>query len=102
MAVNVGPNYYNTDANYAVANTGQQLVAQVAVQLLSYNPRRLGVVLTNTGANTVFVGGKASDLIASGHALPAGASIGLSSATELWGNSVTGNNVVTYLEECVR
>lgn len=85
-----------------MVRTQQKTVGTAALQLLEQNDSRLGCVVTNAGAVTVFVG-QASDVVAgNGHALLAGNTLSLVSSTELYGAVASGTALVTVLEEVLR
>lgn len=102
MAVTVPPGFYNQGARFALPVTGQVSVMTTPTQILEQNDGRLGVVITNTGTVTVFVGELQNASITKGHALLAGNSISLVSACALYGVVAAGTVTVTYLQEIVR
>lgn len=102
MAVTVPPRFYDYRTNYGQVRTGQVTVGTTATAILEYSASRVGVVVTNTGTSTVFVGQKGDVANGNGHALTAGSSLSLVSGAELWGAVATGTALVTFLEEQLR
>lgn len=102
MAIVVGPEFYDTDRHRGIAQSAQIAVSTTPTRLLDDNPARLGVVITNAGASTVFVSGSPTTNANDGHALLAGGSLSLSSSTALYGVTASGTVIVTILEETVR
>jgi hypothetical protein len=102
MAVNVNPGYYNRSTHYGVIRTRQVTVLTTATRILEQVDERLGVVVTNAGAATVYVGSAYDVVNGNGHALLIGDSLSLVSSSELFGAVAADTVLVTVLEETVR
>jgi hypothetical protein len=102
MAVNVAPGFYDRNRHYGLVRTRQVPVGTAAIRILEQVDQRLGVVVTNAGSATVFVGSEYDVTNGNGHALLAGNSLGLVSSAELFGAVASGTVLVTVLEETVR
>jgi hypothetical protein len=81
-----------------INSTGQVSVTNAATQIIAGNGNREGVIITNTGSVTVFLGEQAVTA-STGHALPAGTAITLTCASPVYGITATGTSTVTFLEE---
>lgn len=102
MAVQVPPQWYDRNKHYGTVHTGHVPVGSTPEQILFQNDGRLGVVVTNTGTVTVYVGTEYDVGAGNGHALLAGNSLSLVTSSELWGKSSGETQLVTFLEEQVR
>jgi hypothetical protein len=102
MAVNVSPGFYDRNRHYGLVKTKQVTVGTAATRILDQVDGRLGVVVTNAGSATVYVGNAYDVVNGNGHALLAGNSLGLVSSAELFGAVASSTVLVTVLEETVR
>lgn len=102
MAVTVPTGFYDRNRHYGTLRTGHIPVGTTPMQILTQNDGRLGVVVTNAGADIVYVGTQYDVAHGNGHVLFQGSSLSLSTSTELWGQSASGSQLVTFLEEQVR
>jgi hypothetical protein len=78
--------------------TGQVSVTSAATQIVAGNGQREGVIITNTGTVTVYLGGQAVTA-STGHALLAGTAITLTCASPVYGITASTSSTVTFLEE---
>jgi hypothetical protein len=102
MSVQVPPGFYNRANHYATVRTGHISVGATPTRILFQNDGRLGVVVTNAGADIVYVGAQNDVGASNGHVLFQGSSLSLDSSAELWGQAASGTQLVTFLEEQVR
>lgn len=102
MAIVVPPGFYDTGLHKAFIITKQVAVAQSPVLLLPGSGHRVGAVITNLSANTVYISGDSNVNVNDGHALLTQNSIALVSSGEVWAISSVGTNTVTFLEETLR
>jgi hypothetical protein len=84
----------------ATITTGQLAVTTTAQVLIASNTKRFSVVITNTGASTVFLG-TSSVSTANGHALPSGNSISFRSSTAIYAIAAATGNTITFCEEAL-
>ena len=79
-----------------INSTGQVSVTSAATLIIAANASRKGVLITNTGNATVYVG-TSGVTATTGHALPAGASLSLPTLAAVYGIAAT-SQTVTFLE----
>lgn len=80
--------------------TGQLPVSTAAALLIDANLQRYRLTITNAGASAVYIGSAAVTL-ATGHAIPAGGSVVLTSTAALYALAAASGDTLTYLEEAV-
>ena len=99
QAVPVDSNNALKTSNIAVAlhSYGQQSVANTATQIIAANTSRAALLVTNSGAATIFLG-DASVTTSTGFPLAAGSTIGIPQTSALYGIVVTGTQTAGFLE----
>lgn len=79
-------------------STGQATMTGAASQIVPANASRSGIVLTNTGATTVYVVENTAGTTATGYPLAASASVAFSTTGAIYGITSGGSNVVGWLQ----
>ena len=79
-----------------INSTGQVSVGVSATQIIAANAARKGVLIFNAGSVTVYIGA-AGVTTATGHILPAGASLSLPTVSAIYGISTT-SQIVSVME----
>lgn len=78
--------------------TGQVTITSSATLIIAVNAYRDSIVIYNSGTVTVFLG-EVGVTAATGHALPAGASLTLTCSSPVYGIAASTSGAVTFLEE---
>lgn len=99
MAVTVGPGYYDSTNNRARVDTRQVVLGAVPALILPESYHRLGAVICNPSAFTVYIGSRDKCDANNGHALPAGNSIAIGSSAEVYAMCPGNAPTITALEE---
>lgn len=77
---------------------GQITVGTTAIRVISYDPGRIAVSITNESANTVYLG-PPGVTPTSGWALPTNSSVTWWTMAEIWVVSAAGGETISYAEE---
>ena len=81
-------------------STGQATITATATPIVSANPARSGIVITNTGTTDVYLIENTNGTTSTGQLLPGtkGASIGFSTTGAIYGITAGGSAVITFLQ----
>jgi hypothetical protein len=82
---------------YSSITTGQAILTGAASQIVPAYPSRSGIVLVNSGANTVYIGENNTVTISTGIPIAAGSSLSLATTGALYGITSGGSDVVGWL-----
>ena len=82
---------------YYAFSVGQVSIGATASQIVPANPDRSGIIITNLGANTVYIG-EANVTTTTGQAIQANSSIAFSTTLAIYGVAATGSNICTWLQ----
>lgn len=80
---------------------GQSAVTVNTQKLINRNRDRRSILITNAGANAIYMGTKDSLTTGSGHYIASGSSVGTGYQGDVYFVSAVGGSTVTWLEESI-
>lgn len=99
MAINVPPNYYDSDGKVPSLRAEQITVPLVPVLILPNQLSRLRANIQNVGANVVYIGPDSTVTTANGYKVGTASVIGINSTAEVWAVAAVAASVVCILTE---
>lgn len=83
---------------YSAIQTGQTTVTGTATLIYAAYPSRSGIVLTNTGGTTTYIGENSGVTTVTGYPLVAGASVSFQTTGAIYGITGGGSNLIGWLQ----
>jgi hypothetical protein len=83
--------------SFGINSTGQVSVTNAVTQIIAGNGSRQGILITNNGSVTVFLGGN-QVTASTGQALPAGSTVALPVDSPVYGITSSSSSTVTFIE----